>query len=665
MGRDIPPGGRRPVGAVVAGLAGGTLLAVAASPKFATTAVGVADARPGGYGGGGLRLDSVPFLLIPVVATLFGLVFARRWSYLLLAGGLLGLLGLGTELWPNSFHLPVTLSAGARAAAPLLLIGVLACGQALARAGSTGWGALVVGCAFGAQVLGAAWIGNGWVSHEPIAQWHVGLTVAGLAGVVAGVCRYPRWDSAAAYPDDPGRGWRRWRYPVVGVLAAGIPLLVTTFSLASMARLLGVTFSALYRHGFVVAGIIGVVIVGIAVVLAAAAGVWPLAGALATATVQVGLTAPMVLAVWALAYQGTTRWVAALAGVVAGAAAAASRWRVPLAGGAGVLAGLSLFVAYAATTGDPAKLAEQHEVVPAVLLLVVLAAAGTAMIGATAPVLAARGAVPLVLGPIVAALAVGGRQVLQVTYVGSDGLPESTYLNPVHHLVTSGVLLLAAAAAVGGLALAEVLVRRRNDRKLTEAVRREAAEAERNRLARPIHDGVLQVLALMRRHGPEFGGRGAELAELAGAQEVALRALIRSGPGPVGRKAAVDLRTLLAPLATPAVEVSAPADPVVLPAQVAGEIHGAVAAALDNVRQHAGPRAHAWILVEQESGGVRVTVRDNGPGLAPGRLDEAAAAGRLGVAQSMRGRIADLGGDTVITSRPGQGTEVEFWIPGG
>ncbi|MBO0869815.1 MAG: sensor histidine kinase, partial [Micromonosporaceae bacterium] len=57
------------------------------------------------------------------------------------------------------------------------------------------------------------------------------------------------------------------------------------------------------------------------------------------------------------------------------------------------------------------------------------------------------------------------------------------------------------------------------------------------------------------------------------------------------------------------------------------------------------------------------SVRDDGVGFGEHRLAEAAAAGRLGVAQSMRGRIADCGGTTTIDSRPGEGTEVEFWVP--
>ena len=71
------------------------------------------------------------------------------------------------------------------------------------------------------------------------------------------------------------------------------------------------------------------------------------------------------------------------------------------------------------------------------------------------------------------------------------------------------------------------------------------------------------------------------------------------------------------------------------------------------------------MLVEDEPGLVTVTVRDDGPGIAEGRLAEAAAAGRLGVSQSIWGRLRDLGGGVTIRSVPGEGTEVELYLPRG
>ena len=88
-----------------------------------------------------------------------------------------------------------------------------------------------------------------------------------------------------------------------------------------------------------------------------------------------------------------------------------------------------------------------------------------------------------------------------------------------------------------------------------------------------------------------------------------------------------------------------------------------MSAALDNVRRHAGPDAHAWILVEDEPDEVIVTVRDDGPGIPEGRLDQAEGEGRLGVALSIRGRLRDLGGTAELISVPGQGTEVELKVP--
>jgi hypothetical protein len=69
--------------------------------------------------------------------------------------------------------------------------------------------------------------------------------------------------------------------------------------------------------------------------------------------------------------------------------------------------------------------------------------------------------------------------------------------------------------------------------------------------------------------------------------------------------------------------------------------------------------------VEDEPDAVLVSVRDDGPGISEGRLAAAEHEGRLGVAQSIRGRLRDLGGTAVVESVPGQGTEVELRLPRG
>lgn len=235
---------------------------------------------------------------------------------------------------------------------------------------------------------------------------------------------------------------------------------------------------------------------------------------------------------------------------------------------------------------------------------------------------------------------------------------------PTRDTVHNVVLVSVAGVAIGYV----VEVARASERTLARALRIEAATRERERLARDIHDGVLQVLAMVQRRGDEAGGQAAELGRLAGEQEAALRALVSGGPPP-DRSAddpaagPHDLRTLLTPYATTRVTLSAPGTPVLLDPDAATGLTAAVGAALDNVRAHAGERARAWILVEDEPDAVLVTVRDDGPGIAEGRLAAAEQEGRLGVAQSIRGRLRDLGGTAALVSVPGQGTEVELRLP--
>ena len=239
-----------------------------------------------------------------------------------------------------------------------------------------------------------------------------------------------------------------------------------------------------------------------------------------------------------------------------------------------------------------------------------------------------------------------GGGALAAVVVGTAAVVERSSI--AQATINSLVLLLLVGAVVGYV----VQLARRAETAYAEAVALQAAGAERERLSRSVHDGVLQALALVSRRADP------ELAALAAEQEAALRRLVsgRVEALPVGER---DLLALLPAGAD--LHLAAPAGSVLLPAHAAGELAAAVTAAVDNARQHGG--SQAWLLVEDEPAGVTVTVRDDGPGIPAGRLAQAEADGRLGVAQSIRGRLRDLGGTVSLQSTPGQGTEVELHVP--
>jgi signal transduction histidine kinase len=203
---------------------------------------------------------------------------------------------------------------------------------------------------------------------------------------------------------------------------------------------------------------------------------------------------------------------------------------------------------------------------------------------------------------------------------------------------------------------------------------RAARLAERESLARQIHDSVLQALALVHKRGRELAAGGpvppdqvAGLAEMAGGQERALRSLILRDPDeeetPAG---AASLRAALEALAGEerSLPVTVGATGALwLPARHVEELAAAVRQALDNAVEHAGATRVA-LFAEEDAGAVVLTVRDDGRGFV---YDERRllAEGKIGLAKSIKGRVEQLGGTMVVTSRPGAGTEVELRVPTG
>lgn len=253
---------------------------------------------------------------------------------------------------------------------------------------------------------------------------------------------------------------------------------------------------------------------------------------------------------------------------------------------------------------------------------------------------------------------------------------------PIAGMLT-GVVVMAAGAALKGyvhidlsrnativIELAVGLVvgmaaqtARRAHAELEKAARLSASIEERERLSRQVHDGVIQVLALMARRGREIGGETAELAELAGEQERALRRLVNAGDAEPRDGATADIGALLRRRASDRVSVSVPAEPVLLEAAVADEFFAAVCNALDNAETHAGPDARAYVLLEDLGDSVTVSVRDDGVGIPDGRLEEAVGQGRAGIAKSIVGRMDWLGGRAELSTDPGSGTEWELTVP--
>jgi signal transduction histidine kinase len=84
----------------------------------------------------------------------------------------------------------------------------------------------------------------------------------------------------------------------------------------------------------------------------------------------------------------------------------------------------------------------------------------------------------------------------------------------------------------------------------------------------------------------------------------------------------------------------------------------AVGECLSNVRAHSGV-AEANIVVSRDPGAISVMVVDSGRGFDPAvvRPD------RLGLVESVSGRLQDIGGEAKVWSRPGEGTTVLMTVP--
>lgn len=210
-------------------------------------------------------------------------------------------------------------------------------------------------------------------------------------------------------------------------------------------------------------------------------------------------------------------------------------------------------------------------------------------------------------------------------------------------LLSSGVLFTIAGAAAGAA---------------MERVRQaetEVAEAKaRDQVARTLHDGVLQTLAVVQRRSTDQ-----ELAALAREQELELRAYL-AGDRPHTDELAPALRATAARVERRdgiRVEVLVIDEdhPRVAPAVVEA-LCGAVGEALTNAHKHGGAgKATVFVDVDDE---VFCSVKDDGQGFDPTVVEPGS-----GITGSITARLTEVGGSAEVDARPGAGVEVRLHAP--
>ena len=178
----------------------------------------------------------------------------------------------------------------------------------------------------------------------------------------------------------------------------------------------------------------------------------------------------------------------------------------------------------------------------------------------------------------------------------------------------------------------------------------------REEVARTLHDGVLQTLAVIQRRSDDT-----ELIALAKRQEHDLREYLFSGSAVGG-----DLASGLRATARTAEELHGFTVTVVcapdLPTandRTTGVLVGAVTEALNNVGKHADA-SEVTVYAEPDfvdDDMIFVSVKDNGRG-----FDIESVPRGEGLKRSIIGRLAEAGGRSEIRSQSGRGTEVQLWL---
>jgi len=212
-------------------------------------------------------------------------------------------------------------------------------------------------------------------------------------------------------------------------------------------------------------------------------------------------------------------------------------------------------------------------------------------------------------------------------------------------LLTSTSTLVLYALAGGAAGYAAV--------KLREAEREISMVQAREEVARTLHDGVLQTLAVVQRRAAD-----PDLVRLAREQERELREYL-FGTEPAGGELGPRLRHAAARFEDhfdARAQVIVADDLPKLADDRVDALAGAVSEALANAGKHGGAHSVTVYAEPGDNGGVFCSVKDDGRGFGPD------VAEGVGLTRSIRGRVHDVGGRVEVDGNPGRGTEVRLWV---
>ena len=215
--------------------------------------------------------------------------------------------------------------------------------------------------------------------------------------------------------------------------------------------------------------------------------------------------------------------------------------------------------------------------------------------------------------------------------------------------------LASTATAIAGLAIVFAPWWLQMARQLTAERRARIRSQERAEVAAHVHDSVLHTLTLIQRGADDPH----EVRRLARVQERELRTWLYRG-------GADHSRTLAAAVERIAAEVEenygvpielVPVGDCDLDERLGAALQAA-REAMVNAAKYAGP-APISVFVEVNPQQVTIFVRDRGAGFDPDSVPE----DRLGVRESIVGRMKRNGGSATVRTEPGDGTEVEIEVP--